>query len=60
MKINEYAEFACRVCYLRMKEDEPFRIGCAWHCLDNTYCPAVLQALKEKELRDSYSNVINR
>jgi hypothetical protein len=44
---NITAEFACKVCRKRSREEYPNAIDCAWRGIDNEYCQELLEALEE-------------
>lgn len=44
---NKFAEFACRVCHRKIKEENPGMIDCAWRGIDNEYCPELLEELEK-------------
>ena len=46
---NEKAEFACRVCFEKLKKDNPQAIDCAWRGLDNEYCPELKKILERED-----------
>lgn len=45
---NEKAEFACRVCFEKLKRDNPQAKECAWRGLDNEYCPELKKILERE------------
>jgi len=46
---KEKAEFACRVCFEKLKKDNPKAIDCAWRGLDNEYCPELKKILERED-----------
>lgn len=48
---NEKAEFACRVCFEKLKRDNPQAIDCAWRGLDNEYCPELKKILEREDTK---------
>ena len=53
---NEKAEFACRVCEARMKENNPYMIGCAWRCIDGEYCEELEKCILEEQSKEGREN----
>lgn len=48
---NEKVEFACRVCFEKLKKDNPQAIDCAWRGLDNEYCPELKKILEREDAK---------
>lgn len=48
---QEKAEFACRVCFEKLKKDNPQAIDCAWRGLDNEYCPELKKILEREDTK---------
>ena len=46
---KKLAEFACRVCFKKMKREQPQAVDCAWRGIDNEYCPDIMEALRGEE-----------
>lgn len=45
---KKLADFACHVCFKKMKREQPQAIDCAWRGIDNEYCPDIMETLREE------------
>lgn len=48
---KEKAEFACRVCFEKMKRENPNARGCAWRCLNNEYCDELKKIIEQEDAK---------